>query len=748
MSVQPIDIGEVKFKLVFHNNLVREYEIDPPIGWDKISMDIKRGDKFSRFLDIGTSEIELRNRPIKYGHQFDRLVQFHKILADESLVELIIIVDGAILLRTELDFVNCTTDRESFFKFKLITDTKKKQIEDRKDVKIDIFGDKTVDGKPSNLAPYKDIVLLPKKIQEISIHLIGDEALDVANLQEVVYDVGTNNTTFPGGILGMGNPWGALEIEENQDANEYFVPKTQAYVNAGNNAVPTTYKTGGLQGISNFEFNVATDFEIDVSGLEVEIEVQNLPNAGTSFVLQMAVITYDNIQHDNITSATYTNLFTGVGKSHNVDVSWSGQIPAFSRVIYEWRVVTTGFQPRKTADKITIKGGRFKAATVNIFPPTQARMVRLFDAAQRVINAISENEAFINTPDFGSGQRYWDSFVTSGSIIRGFTDSEFLMSYSDLKKFVQNAYNADVQINENEVYIANHENFYEDTQIAKFPFKKNVDSYSIEINKDLVKNEIYFGFETFEDNEKLTLDAFHTESEWYIPKRNEGKLEAKINFIADGYSIEYARRQGIESEPTTAKSKDDKIYVIDCTEVTINIPFFPPITFWANRRNQDFDYVEGIYSPETAYNLMYGVKRLMLDNYPTRLAEIGQKFNNGTPLANQLIAKNTMFKANGELGTLTTTLQTTAEFCKDNADVTLNILNRFPKIAPEIYNFTLSLRIKWDELIKLYNRTISVKGYITLVDDDENEISVYPAEMKYDWIKERLIIKGERKYEI
>lgn len=735
--VEPLDSGKILFRLNFQSDGADDmFVIDTPVGWEKLKITLKRGDKFSRFVQLD-GELTFWNRPIEFGHELKRLIHHHKQFADEALVYLIVVIDGVQWMKAQLDFVNCKTDRESYFTTKLIFETYKSKIDGLKDVKVSLFDNESINGNA--LAPIQTewVGLLPKKIREIATHTTGDEAFDVVE-SGVVADVGANNTTFPGGILDMGNPWGALIDDTVSAGSEYYVEPRHGYVNADGNAVPTTYTVGNLSSIENFWFPVQTDFKIDVSDLKFFVDVENIGNF--DIVIQMAFITYNNAQRDNIVSASYVNLATvNNDKTPTISGSWAGIVPAYTRIIFEYRVNATGFSKRKTTDKITVQGGMFSAEIVGIYPTTTAKMIRLYDAGMRVIEAISEQPHTVSMNPISIGSLYFDSFVTSGSQVRGFQDSDFLMSFADFTKFLQNTLNADYQIDSetNDIFIGKHEDFYNDLEVGRIPFKPNIDSFLIELNKDLIKNEFLMSFDTFEKDEAETIDAFHTASEWYIPKRNNGKLESKINFIADGYSIEYARRQGIDTEKTTAKDKDEKIYIIDTVVKTINIPFLPPIQIRVNRQNDGFQTVNGIFSPETAYNLIYSIKRLIVDNYLLRLSEIGQV------LGVNWIMRNKSFTANKDLETQTNLAGTSHELLIDSADETRFVQ---PKISPEIYTLTLNIRYKFADLLILFKKIVNLKGFVTLYTEN-TELKIYPYECDYDWNKEILTIKGERKYE-
>ena len=743
MSVQPIDIGGVTFELVF-NNTNRRHFIDPPIGWDAMPIELKREGKYARVIKFADGkEISFwKHKPIELGHRFDELAKYHELFADESNVELILYVDGSEMMRCVLDFTKAKTDRESYFTCPIIVNDLNKTVKDLEDTKVDVFGDKSLLGNPNPSAPTDTVILMPKKIRERAVHEMGNSSLTLMET-DIELKIGTNGVTASTNAIG--NPWGVVVLNQSDIAESYYVDKSQTYVNP--NPFPDTYISGALQGTQNLWLKVETELRFNFKDLHIEISGANVTAPNSRILVQMAIITYDNANKDNVINKYYHVVKDANGvKDLTVNESFGLTLPANTRVIYEYRAFTNS-RLQTDDDKITIyRGGSISADSIGIYPITNAKMTRLIDAGKKILSSYSEGASIVTADRFTEGGQFWWLYITAGTFIRGFTSMNFDLSFKDWKKFIQNALNCDVQINGNNVFIGRQEDFYTNKEVARFEFKPDLDSYEITLNEDLIINKLDFKYTKFESDKKDTLDAFHTESEWYIPRRNKGELVVDVNFIADGYSIEYARREGIESEPTTAKDKDNDVYIIDCIQIQRYIPLIGYIDYIQNRQNQGFEVDEStVFSPETLYNIRLSIKRLILDNYGHRIAEIGQKLNNGVPTPTTEMLINTFFNANGEVRTNATDyeLKTFIGWIKENANVLKSQLKQ-PIISTEIYTFTLSQRLKYNSLISMYNRIISEKGYITLY-TAEKEMKFYATEMSYDWAKELLTFKGERK---
>lgn len=746
MSVQPIDKGAVKFKLIFHNTN-KEYWIDPPIGWDKMPIELKRGEKYSRQIKFAEDkEVEFwAHKPVKLGHQFSVIRAHHLLYGDECFIELVIYVDDEVFMRAELDFKSVITDRESYFKTKLIVNDLNKLISDLEDVKVDVFGNESLKGNYNAPATSSNVTLMPKKILERNSHVLGNE-----ELQPLAHDY-SDTLQFPNTqpfTMWTGNPWGHNLTNESEIGKSYYVERgvPHGYLNDFEELPPGyTDNASPLGGISNFTIEQSADVLFEFKNVHIKL------SGSGRISVRIAFISYENSNFENVVNKSYKVVFQNISELISeaiINESFEMNIPKFTRVIYELRVQNTPMNNLWIS-----KDSMINANVVRLFPATNSKMSRLIHVGEKILSNYSEGQSQITAPRFYEGGEFWWHYITSGSFIRGFADSTFDLSFKDWKEFIQNAFNCDVQVNGNNVFIGRHEDFYTDKEIARFPFKAGVDSYEISFNEDLIVNNLKIAYENFEDDKKETLDAFHTESEWYIPKRNKGELSIDIGFTADGYSIEYARREGIDAEPTTAKQKDDDIYIVDCMINRIFVPPFPPFIeggyfdILQNRQNQGFDYVNNIFSPETAYNLRLSLKRLLLDNYSHRIAEVGQKLYDGVSGNDSVYLKNTYFKSNGELQTSASiSLNTILGDVKDNAPLTKSEL-KSPLITNEIYSFKLAQRMKYNELISLYNKIINERGYVSIY-DKEKTFKFYPFEMSYDWNRELLTFKAERKYEI
>lgn len=711
-------------------------------------IEVKREGIYGRVIKFGDGkEITfVKHKQIELGHQFDRLISVNELYADEAFVELVLYIDDEVLMRGELMMKDSKTDRLNFLTCPIEVNDLNKVVKDKEDTKVNVFGNSNLEGNFDEAAPKSKVLLQPKKIRENSTHEMGDADMNLLT-EPIVYDIGGPIVVVPE-TLQIANPFGLLTVDQSDAASSYFVSKGQQYVNAGpGNAVPSTYTAGDLSNIQNLYFDTPAEVSLRAENIHIKAEGPNVIRV--LIRLQVAVITYDNENKDNIADKRYITIKEVNSKEAVINETISFSVPRFTRLIYETRVYVLNERAQTSKDRITLyAGGRIVADTIDIYPASFAGMTRLIQAGKKILSNITNGKALVIAPRFES--EFWWYFITSGYYIRGFEDESFDLSFKDWKEFIQKAFNCDVQIGGDNVFIGKHEDFYVDQEIARIEFRPDLDNYEITINEDLVFNKVNLKYKNFESDKKDTLDAFHTESEWFIPKRNRASYDKDLGFTADGYSIEYARREGINAEPTTSKQKDNDVYIVDCFMNRIHLPPIAGggyVDILQNRQSQGFEVTPGtVFDPHSLYNIRLSLKRLILDHYAIRFAEIGQKLNNGFPAPSTEFLINTFFKANGDLKTraIDSNLQTFPDWVVENGNVEQSQLKP-PIISPEIYNFTLAKRYKYSELIRLYKNIVSKKGYVTLFAPDGTEKKVYIFDASYDWAKEILTFKAEKK---
>lgn len=130
-----------------------------------------------------------------------------------------------------------------------------------------------------------------------------------------------------------------------------------------------------------------------------------------------------------------------------------------------------------------------------------------------------------------------------------------------------------------------------------------VKDFKEETATDFIYNDIEIGYAKYGEGEVNSLDEFNTVYNWLTSIRSfKSKFTKICKYITSGYSLEKLRREQFKDEQTTSTSEDDDIYIVSTIERT-----------GADRvaeRDENFDDIEGLLSPETSYNLVTSPLRM------------------------------------------------------------------------------------------------------------------------------------------
>lgn len=176
----------------------------------------------------------------------------------------------------------------------------------------------------------------------------------------------------------------------------------------------------------------------------------------------------------------------------------------------------------------------------------------------------------INQPDFTIGGDHYNNFVFSGNLIKQRNNIPF---YSQFKDIVDNLKELcyDYETINNNLSILNYKDFYPNTDLGGFLISPDKELIYTK-NEEYLINKFSFGYNKYEqdEDEKNTIDAIHTELEYFIPARNSiNEKNIKIPFIRDSFSIEKQRRDAI-TQKETSTSIDDSLFLLDCIEIPPN----------------------------------------------------------------------------------------------------------------------------------------------------------------------------------
>lgn len=237
------------------------------------------------------------------------------------------------------------------------------------------------------------------------------------------------------------------------------------------------------------------------------------------------------------------------------------------------------------------------------------------DAINHVIKTITEDETYVKSEFLslenalqsrdGDGSLY---IVTNGKQIRKFnTDNNPLkISAKDLLESVRALFclgrGFETIAGVDVMRIERADYFYRDREILVID---ECEGYYEEIAKDLLYNGYEVGYETYQDEGSNTLDDFNTKNEGVTPlKTNKLKIPIKSKLIASPYALEFSRRQQFADTATNSYQNDENGFIIAMQRAAAG---------YAPEKDESFDIVDGLISPESAYNIRISPKRILLN---------------------------------------------------------------------------------------------------------------------------------------
>jgi len=206
------------------------------------------------------------------------------------------------------------------------------------------------------------------------------------------------------------------------------------------------------------------------------------------------------------------------------------------------------------------------------------------------------------------------------------------------------------------------------------------------VAREWIYNEIEVGYAKAEYEAVNGLEEFNNKMSW---TNRINTIKNKLNLVsklrADGNGIEFARQLQYVSNPTEDSKYDNDNFVVIVKKDGSG---------YKNVQNENYDIVENIFSPETAYNLDITPGRMLRNNGSTIRA--GLEHYTNTDLKFQAAEQKENLKSQ----------KTGGSAIVENADIPVNTLNTGLWI-PEIYEFkSILTREQLAVITKKSNRII------------------------------------------
>lgn len=640
-----------------------------------------------------------------------------------------------------LDYTTVETDERNFFKIKAYLNNMKKVIDSKENIEVNLLDNKDIDGGSLSPITLRPCTLRSKEILTVSEWSTGDE-----DFQIPVKNGTSPDYTLPfKELISQG-----IDNSTTQDPSAQQIPSEFYFSNSVIVQFKTPFK--GRLIVSNIDVDISSFSRVQcmyLMGMVVYILKYPEDNfSGTPYYTNDSFTLYGDV--DGVTNRC---VYLRIARQER-DI----ELPANSAIA----IVIKGSAIAESNDYVNVKkDGRIRIEGVNKYEDLDTRGVTFFDVGKQIITSITNGLAFFKADIFDKGGQYERIWAFSGFLVRAFppydpSDPEnpnnkpFVTTWKDYVATIREQFNCDWQLVGNEVRIFRHENFYTDTQAHKFntiiPVSKQL--FNSVPNETLLNAKLEFGYKTYQDDEKNTIDSVHTESSWYLPETKLSETVSKeIPYISDAFKIEYSRREGLLTNGTQSTSNDDNVYLVDMREPMTLTPPRPmpqiPITITYNATQEYVSVTKGtLFSPETMYNLRLSIKRLLVDNFSKFIANMSQVMHT---------LKNTYYKNNSLMETTATGIypdMTSPLTFTEGADFTPEFIQNFgdPLITPKQFEGSICTRVLFEQMLEWINKIQETNGYVTLEFDNGKTIDLYVKEMEYNILSKIFTLKGEEKY--
>lgn len=369
------------------------------------------------------------------------------------------------------------------------------------------------------------------------------------------------------------------------------------------------------------------------------------------------------------------------------------------------------------------------------------------DVLQQCLSVVSNNRYLLRSSFYklrnptqltdGDGSKYVNA---NGYMIRNFEDRPLTLSLKTVLDSLKAIHCIGYLFSKDNVgmymRVERASYFYKDVQILVIA---NPESYREEVDINNLYNEIEIGYNKFLDTGYNTLDEFNTKHIWLTPLRKvKKKLSLLSEMIASGYAIEKQRRAQFSETPSSTGTYDEDPFIISVQD----------INGWQSEKNEPFDNVTGVFSPETSYNLRISPKRMLYNWFigvkdMFHYKERTERLKNTVALQNKSLVTDLKSSEKG-IGDIANTAIGEVD------DVLLSDMESTGSIyKPDKVFLACRLNVNQVQLINLAmtERHTPEKnlGYITVQKPDLSYQAIWVDSIRYNFATEKAEIEGRKK---
>jgi len=497
------------------------------------------------------------------------LIEENKNYGNEADVKYILKKNGVSFTTGNVDFnKDFDTDNETYVKCRVIQNTNQALIKKSEDIIIDLLATKDLDDNTIEPISVQRMFLKAKPLYQVS--KFKGNGTPAAGIAQFLSSYGFLNQTPANTLSFSGANNGNVVEEYDESTLGYISPEFAIDFNGTLNAENFTYIQANEE-LSNVNIKI-TDlvaftsqnkqnfFSSNVlSGngrVRLVVRVGIDVNTFTEYILYEKVFGFVDSTPIEYLPTNFSLNIPFIRKGERVYIYLQPHVEnvSFDNVIsplayYRVRAVMNDI-------KIEINGTATAISSV-------INAVRWIDLIKQNYKAIGSLP--VNASKYDVGGEFYDNFLFTKNLIKQDLTKPFYLKLKDTKEHLleQCAY---AQINDNEIYIGQYEDFYTNNDLGGF---LEVPDYEANLTKNpkYLVNNFVFVYEKYEQDrtEKNTSDAIHTNSEWYPQAINSiNKKDFKLPFIRDPFITEVARKM-IFSINKNSSSDDDNIFIADVT---------------------------------------------------------------------------------------------------------------------------------------------------------------------------------------
>ena len=533
------------FYLNFKNDAIGLIEITEPVKFDGASFTVEQDkSRYGRDISYGNEEVSLEF----YDGIFDngltmglfQLLDYYKTYGFESEVEFILKKNGVNFTVGLLDFQMAKTDLLTYFECKIIQENNRAIINRRKDINVDVFSDKDLDLNTITPLTTENILLKAKPVLQVS-DWRSDDLINKAGQKPYLNQA---RSIVKSEIESSLTPFSSVSSNQQDAANNF------RYILA-------------KESLSNINIHLDTDifFKYRTVGGD--------SSNSASIFLRYVVYPYpyeDFPSNGDVIEVYNKTISGGADQDFTLPTSFDFTIDLIPRGYslgifwgHDWDIVHMDDANR--TEWIYNKSDMLITATSTAIDSV-IKGIRYIDLFKQNIKSISG--LTIDAPKFDVDGEFYEQFAFNGKLIRQYTDKPFYVNFKDLTEGLQEL-NADYQINQNNVFIGQYNDFYNNVDLGAY-LQAPDSEFNTNFNDRYSINAFNYSYKTFEQNkdESNTVDSIHTDTQFLLPnKLVENVKKIEVNYIRDPFSIESARRQGINTKETTSLDNDDKLFLMD-----------------------------------------------------------------------------------------------------------------------------------------------------------------------------------------